>query len=184
MATGTEQWVHATASSRASSRPTERADAQVEGHGVSPRGVETIVVGYDGEEPAQRALDSAIKAAKLAHARLLIVAVLAMPLDPYAPRTFGTLDDSPPPRAPVREPPELKALTTAAVRRANDAGVAAESVWAIGDPARTIVDAARDSHAAKIIVGSHHHSLLERLFGHDVAASVEREAHCEVVVVD
>lgn len=60
----------------------------------APSVTETIVVGYDGEEPAQRTLERALEEAKAAHARLLIVAVEAMPLDPYAPRTFGTLDDS------------------------------------------------------------------------------------------
>jgi nucleotide-binding universal stress UspA family protein len=145
---------------------------------------ETIVVGYDGKDPAQRALERAIAEAKTTHARLLIVTVEAMPLDPYAPRTFGTLDDGPPPVAPVAEPPELRLLTVEAMKRAESEGVPADYLWAAGDPARTIVDAARDNRASKIIIGSHHHSLVQRLLGQDVAAAVKHEARCKVLVVE
>ena len=145
---------------------------------------ETIVVGYDGEEPAKRALERAIEQAKADHARLLIVSVAAMPLDPYAPATFGTLDDSPPPSPPGAEPPALRAATAEALKRAEAVGVTADYLWAVGDAARTIVGAARDNGASMIIVGSHHHSLLQRLLGQDVAAVVRHEAKCEVIVVD
>jgi nucleotide-binding universal stress UspA family protein len=145
---------------------------------------ETIVVGYDAEEPAKRALERAIEQAKTDHARLLVVSVEAMPLDPYAPRTFGTLDDSPPAVSPVVEPPALRPATADALKRAEAAGVTADYLWAVGDPARTIVDAARDNDASMIIVGSHHHSLLQRLLGQDVAAAVRREAKCDVIVVE
>ena len=145
---------------------------------------ETIVVGYDAEEPAKRALERAIEEAKAARARLLIVAVEAMPLDPYAPATFGTLDDSPPTLAPLVEPPALQRVIAEAMSRAEAEGVPAEYVWSVGDPARTIVDTARDSGASTIIVGSRHHSLLQRLFGQDVGAAVAHEANCDVIVVE
>ena len=144
----------------------------------------TIVVGYDAREPAKRALERAIEEARASNGRLLIVAVLPIPLDPYAPRSFGTLDDSPPPREPRIEPPELRPITDEAMRRARAAGVAADYVWAEGDPARTIVDAARDSGASTIVVGSHQHGFLARLLGQDVAAAVKREARSDVIVVE
>ena len=59
-----------------------------------------------------------------------------------------------------------------------------EYVWAPGEPARLIVDTAKDRGAPTIVVGHHHHGMLGRLFGTDVAADVERNASCEVVVVD
>jgi nucleotide-binding universal stress UspA family protein len=144
----------------------------------------TIVVGYDDREPAQHALERAIADAKATHAHLLIVAVDAVPLDPNIPPNFGTLDDLPPPQAAPTEPPEIRALIAKAKKQAKTAGVHADSVWAIGDPARTIVDVARDNHASTIVLGSHHHSLLGRLFGQDVAAAVKHEAGCEVLVVE
>jgi nucleotide-binding universal stress UspA family protein len=144
----------------------------------------TIVVGYDAHEPAKRALERAIDEAKATAGRLVIVAVEAMPLDPYAPATFGTFDDSPPLLAPVDVPPELQPVIDEALDRAKAAGVPAEYVWAVGDPARTILDAARDKGASTIIVGSHHHTLLQRLLGEDIAAAVQHEAKCDVIIVE
>jgi nucleotide-binding universal stress UspA family protein len=144
----------------------------------------TIVVGYDGREPAQHALERAITEAKTAHGRLVIVAVEAVPLDPNIPPNFGTLDDIPPPQSPPVEPPAIRALIAEATRRAKAEGVRADYVWTIGDPAQTIVDVARDNHASTIVVGSHHHNLLARLLGQDVAAAVKHEADCDVLVVD
>jgi nucleotide-binding universal stress UspA family protein len=144
----------------------------------------TIVVGYDGKEPAQHALERALEEAKAADARLLIVTVEDMPLDPYEPPTFGTLDDSPPVEPLLAEPPELRPITARAMSQAEAKGVPADYLWAVGDPARTIVDAARDSSASTIIVGSHHHSLLQRLLGQDVAVAVQHEANCSVIVVE
>ena len=99
-------------------------------------------------------------------------------------KTFGTLDDSRPTRSPLVEPPELRPVTAEAMGRAKAEGVPADYVWAVGDPARTIVDAARDNSATTIVVGSHHHSLLQRLLGQDVAAAVQHEANCDVIVVE
>ncbi len=144
----------------------------------------TIVVGYDGREPAERALDRAIAEAKATHAHLLIVAVEAVPLDPDIPANFGTLDDIPPPAAAPVEPPEIRVELAEATKKAKRAGVHADSIWTIGQPADTIVAVARDQRAELIVLGSHHHSLLGRLFGQDVAAAVKHEAGCDVLVVD
>ncbi len=144
----------------------------------------TIVVGYDGREPARHALERAIADAKATHSHLLIVAVDAVPLDPDIPPNFGTLDVIPPPSAPAVEPPEIRAMIAEATKHAKAAGVHADSVWAIGEPAHTIVDIARDNHASTIVLGAHHHSFLGRLFGQDVAAAVKQEANSDVLVVD
>ena len=45
-----------------------------------------------------------------------------------------------------------------------------------------ILRVADEHEAAVIVVGTHHHSALSRLFGEDVAATVTRRAHCDVVV--
>jgi len=142
---------------------------------------DTIVVGYDGHERSKRALERAIDEAKAAQGRLLIVAVEAMPLDPYAPPTFNIGQPTP---SPMVEPPPLKTLTDEAMSRADAAGVPADFVWAVGDPARTIIDTARDNNAKSIVVGLHHHSLLERLLGEDVDAAVKEQAKCDVITVE
>ena len=67
----------------------------------------TIVVGYDGEDAADRALDQAIEQARDHHAKLLVASVAEMPLNPEGPQNFGTLDDSPAQMIPLVEPREL-----------------------------------------------------------------------------
>jgi nucleotide-binding universal stress UspA family protein len=144
----------------------------------------TIVVGYDGEEPAARALERAIDEARSSHAKLLVVSVAEMPLDPEGLRNFGTLDDSPGRRTPLVEPAELEPMLEEARTTIEAAGVKADYAWAAGDPASAIVDAAKERRARLIVLGSHHHRLLNRLMGDDVGAQVKRDAGCEVLVVD
>ncbi len=146
--------------------------------------MKTIVVGYDGHEAAQRALDRAIEEARERDAHLVVVAVVEMPLNPEGPQNFGTLDDSPARMIPLVEPPELEPVFRAARERIDAAGVQAEYSWAAGEPADAIVGEARDRKAELVVVGSHHHGLLSRLFGTDVAAEVKRTAGCDVIVVE
>ena len=144
----------------------------------------TIVVGYDGEQAAERALDRAIEEARGSGARLVVVAVLALPLNPEGPQNFGTLDDSPARMIPLVVPPELEPVQQHAAERISAEGIEAELFWAVGDPAQEIVDAAREHKASVVIVGSHHHSLLGRLLRLDVAAEAERELDAKVIAVD
>lgn len=143
----------------------------------------TIVVGYDGEEPARRALDRAIDEARTSNAHLVVVAVAEMSLNPEGPQNFGTLDDTPMSMIPLVEPAELEPVLAGAREHVESAGLTADYVWAAGEPAGAIVGAARDRKATLIVVGSHHHSLFGRLLGADVAAEVKREAGCDVIAV-
>jgi nucleotide-binding universal stress UspA family protein len=144
----------------------------------------TIVVGYDGEDAADRALDQAIEQARDHHAKLLVVSVAEMPLNPEGPQNFGSLDDSPPPMMPLVEPPELDPVFEEARGKIEAAGVKADYFWAAGDPASAIVGAARDRSARLIVLGSPHHNLFSRLLGGDVAAVVKKDAGCDVLVVE
>jgi nucleotide-binding universal stress UspA family protein len=144
----------------------------------------TIVVGYDGEDAADRALDQAIEQARDHHAKLLIVSVAEMPLNPEGPQNFGTLDDSPAVMIPLVEPPELEPVFAEAHQKIESAGVRADYFWAAGDPASAIVGAAKDKNARLIVLGSHHHNLLSRLLGGDVAGVVKKDAGCDVLVVE
>jgi nucleotide-binding universal stress UspA family protein len=147
---------------------------------------ETIVVGYDGGEPAKRALDRAIELAKAGGGRLVIAAAYALPFDPLIlPGEYGNEVPAPLPVAdPLGEPAALKPIVDEALARAGSAGLTAESVTGAGDPARVILDAAKDNGASKIVIGGEHHSWFGKLFGDDVEGEVKREAGCDVVVVD
>jgi universal stress protein A len=147
---------------------------------VSP----AIVVGYDGEDASDRALERAIGEARTAGAELVVVAVSEMPLNPEGPQNFGTLDDSPARMIPLVEPTELEPVMDEARAKIESAGITADYVWGAGEPASAIVGAARDRGAELIVLGSHHHSWLSRKLGGDVAAQVKRDAGCDVLVVE
>ena len=146
--------------------------------------VSTIVVGYDGTERSSRALDRAIDEAHKDRAQLVVVAVAEMPLNPEGPQNFGTLDDSPARMIPLVEPPELEPVLAQAKKRVESAGLTGEFMWAAGEPANEIVEAAKDRGAGLIVIGSHHHSLLARILGPDVATQVKRNAGCDVIVTE
>jgi nucleotide-binding universal stress UspA family protein len=109
-----------------------------------------------------------------------------MPVDPGMPSMVYDVSGGgvplPDPYPPL--PPPLEPIMDRAKQQVDEAGVTADYIWGVGDPARAIVDAARDRNAAKIVIGADHHGLFGRLFGSDVEAEVKREAKCEVVVVD
>ncbi len=146
---------------------------------------ETIVVGYDGEERSERALDQAIEDAKPSGGTVVVVVVEYMPVEPNVPSRYG-FDPTKPDdlRAPGDEPPpSLKPILEQAAEKLKTAGVQATYVWGAGDPARVIVDAAATHSAAKIMIGPDHHGFFGHLFGDDVEAEVKRQAGCDVVVV-
>jgi nucleotide-binding universal stress UspA family protein len=144
----------------------------------------TVLVGYDDSEAAARALARATVEARSRSAPLVVLAVLELPLDPRDAHQFGTAGDGTPVTGPFPEPPEITEILATARTQIEGAGVRADYVWAPGEPARLIVDVARERGADAIVVGHHHHSMLGRLFGTDVAADVQRHAECEVLVVD
>jgi nucleotide-binding universal stress UspA family protein len=146
--------------------------------------VSKIVVGYDGAERSSKALDRAIDEARKDRAQLVVVAVAEMPLNPEGPQNFGTLDDSPARMIPLVEPAELEPVLAEAKERVESAGLTGEYMWAAGDPANEIVEAAKDRGAELIVIGSHHHGLLARILGPDVATQVKRDAGCDVIVAD
>jgi nucleotide-binding universal stress UspA family protein len=145
---------------------------------------QTILVGYDDKEPAKRALQHAIEEAKRTGARLVVLAVEELPLNPQGLQNYGTLDDSPPVLLPVDPPDDIEAILDRAQAAVRDAGIEADYAWSAGDPSAEIVAAARDQKADLVVLGEHHHSGLGRFFGSDTAAEVERELGADVVVVE
>jgi nucleotide-binding universal stress UspA family protein len=142
-----------------------------------------ILVGYDGSAGGHRALERAIAEAHESRARVTVISVENLPLDPEGPRNFGTLDDiSPDEGAPLSAPPDVVAHLSEARERLAAAGLDAELMWAAGEPGRSIVDAAKRIRADAIVLGEHHHGFLSGLFGSDVDEAVQREAGCDVIL--
>ena len=151
---------------------------------MTPARTGSIVVGYDDEDAAKRALERALDEAKANGTDLAVVSVVELPLDPEGPQNFGTLDDSPARMIPLVVPDELEPVIAHARERVAAEGVSADFLWAAGDPANVLVDVARDRGASLVVVGSHHHGFMAKLLGTDVAAEVKRHAGADVLVVE
>jgi nucleotide-binding universal stress UspA family protein len=136
--------------------------------------MKTIVIGYDETDPARRALDRAAALGRAFGAHLVVTSVV--PLAPASPR--GGIEV---------EPDESLADHQAELARALDvlhnAGLEAELVAAIGDPAEAIVELARTREADLIIVGSRALNPIQRLLGQSVSGPVVRHAPCDVLIV-
>jgi nucleotide-binding universal stress UspA family protein len=145
--------------------------------------VSGVLVGFDDSAAARRALDRGIAEARARKARLIVLSVFEVPLDPQVDRFFGTLDDIADWEGkPIAPPPELIGLLTEARDEVEGHGLQAEFMWAAGEPGNAIVEAARDAKVDTVVLGEHHHSFLAGLFGSDVAAAVERELGSAVIV--
>ena len=142
-----------------------------------------ILVAYDGSASSRRALERAAAEARDSHARITVVSIAEMPLNPNEPRFFGTLDDiSPGEGGPLEAPPDVVAELTEARDVLLAAGFDPDLVWSAGEPGREIVDTAKRIGARTIVLGEHHHGFLSGLFGGDVGEAVQREAGCTVIL--
>lgn len=142
-----------------------------------------IVVGTDGSVTAERAVAQAAALAAADDARLVIVTAYAAGTGDDA-RARVQPDDLPPDiRHVLTDRVQAEELTAKGRAAAREAGVRSTVVQALeGDPAETLLEAARDFSADLIVVGSkgltsHAHFILG-----SVAASVAHHAPCDVLV--
>lgn len=148
--------------------PGERSKALATDGLDEPR---TIIVGYDGSEPAKRAL---ARAAVLAEPQTRIVVVAAA--EPY-PRSGITIPAN-------RDPEEIRQRRREldqARRYLSEAGILAETMLSRGRPADVLLEAAED--ADLLIVGSRRLNRLERLVLGSVSSKVVQAATGDVLVV-
>ena len=152
---------------------------------------ETIVVGYDGQDHSERALELAIETVQATGGKVIVVVAEDVPPIPLeSSMAFGGYDPmgyevtQPTPLPSTQEPlPGAQEIIDRAMKKVEAAGVTGEYTWGVGNPAQVIVDAARERGASKIVIGSHHHGFFARLF-ENVEAEVRRAADCEVVVAE
>ena len=123
----------------------------------------TIVVAYDESAPSQRALERAADLARRYEDTLIVTSVI--------PVWIGGVDGRP--------GPELRQAGS----KVAALGVPFELVEAIGDPGQAIVEVAEAKDAQLIVVGTREPSLVERLLGMSVSERVQRQAHCDVLIV-
>lgn len=127
-----------------------------------------ILVGTDGSDGANRAIDLASELARTARGTLTIVAVGAPLL------------------AKETEQELLEEELSEAEKRARRAGLKPKSIrikslW--GDPAETLIEAIRSEKADAIVVGRRGHGRLAGLLLGSIAQKLVSLAPCAVVVV-
>jgi monovalent cation/proton antiporter MnhG/PhaG subunit len=131
-----------------------------------------IVVGYDGSEPAKRALE---RAAQIVAEGGRITLVAAGSILPSAPRP-GTGE-----RADELE--ERRRVLLEGRERLAELGIAADVVEAVGDPTDAIIETARELDADLIVVGTRGRNVAARVLLGSVSTTVVNQAHCDVLVV-
>jgi nucleotide-binding universal stress UspA family protein len=134
----------------------------------------TIIVGYDETEPSKRALERATELAQAFGAKIVVTSV-AHVLVP-GPHGAGGIDPVDPLELHQEQLDHAKAFLT-------ERNVVAEYQTAAGDAAEAIVDLAEHRKADLIVVGTREPSIIQRLLGLSVSASVARRAHCDVLIV-
>jgi nucleotide-binding universal stress UspA family protein len=136
--------------------------------------MKTIVVGYDGTEASERALERAGDLAAAFGSAVLLTSVA--PTMSGVAHGGGSVDPTDPPEA-------HESLLESARSKLADRGLQAEVVLGVGDPAEAIVDLAEQRSADLVVVGTREPGFWERLLGHSVSASVQRHARCDVLIV-
>ena len=139
--------------------------------------VSSILIGYDGTEHSDRALERAKSYGRALGARLVVVTV-AYPVAPIA----GAADVV----APVAiddAVAEAQADADRVMARARSRVDEAEFVTRLGDAADAILEFAEENDIDLIVVGTHEPGFFERLFKGSVSQAVARRAPCDVLVV-
>jgi nucleotide-binding universal stress UspA family protein len=159
--------------------------------------VDTILVGYDGSDPAERALSRAAELAEALGARLVVVSVFGLgglpapeleaipPLPLGGPLSVG--GTIPVPEADPESQAELEKLARRELERARTTlsgrSVEADYVARLGSPADTLLAIAEERGADLIVVGSREHGFLERLVSPPVEEAVAKHAERDVLLV-
>jgi nucleotide-binding universal stress UspA family protein len=123
-----------------------------------------ILLAYNDTEVSNRALERAAQLAKLYEAKLVVTSV--------TPVLVGALTENGP-------GPELRRAET----RLEELGIEADLVEAIGEIPQAIVEVAESHDVGLIVLGTREPSQVERMLGHSVSESVQRMAHCDVLIV-
>jgi len=136
--------------------------------------MKTIVLGYDDSEPSMRALRRVIELAKAFDATVVVVSVArAMTA---AGRGIGPVDPTDPPELHREQLSHAKAVL-------DELGIGGTYEVGLGEPADLIVEVADQREADMIVVGTSEHGLIARLLGLSVSETVQRRAHCDVLIV-
>lgn len=137
---------------------------------------QTIVVGTDGSETAERALREATSLARSTDARLVLVSAFS-DLHPYRERIHRTA-----PAGPTELEEVADRLLQSAVGSIEE-NVEVEAVSRRGDPAEVLADVAQEQGAQLIVVGDRGLSAVKRFLLGSVSNKLAHHAPCNVLIV-
>jgi nucleotide-binding universal stress UspA family protein len=143
------------------------------GRRVTGLRLKSVVVGYDGSPPSDRAVD---RAATLVGSGGGVIVVTARP----SLASQGVISESILDAPPADERSELLERSRALLR---ERGVGATLVAANGDPAEALIQVAQDEDAEMILVGHTGTGYVTRALLGSTAENVLRHAPCDVLVV-
>jgi nucleotide-binding universal stress UspA family protein len=144
-----------------------------------------IVVGVDGSEPAERAVDAAAAISAATGAELTLVTASILPivakeeLESYAYAEHLSKQDL----DRLLVDPHPSCLDRARGRAAGRGVKSIETMAMIGDPAEEIVGAADRRHADLIVVGRRGRSRLESIICGSVSQKTMQLANCPVMII-
>jgi nucleotide-binding universal stress UspA family protein len=138
---------------------------------------QTIVVGTDGSDPAERAVREAIGIAARDGAKLHIVTAFPDPAMFQERIATGAT----PVDVNLRDVAESVAMRH--VHDANEKGVEVETHAREGNPAEAILDTANEVKADLIVVGNRGLSGIKRFLLGSVSQKVSEHADCNVMIV-
>jgi nucleotide-binding universal stress UspA family protein len=138
---------------------------------------QTIVVGTDGSEPAERAVREAIDIAARDGAQLHIVTAF------HDQAMYRERIESGATTVNINLQEVGDNVAARAVREAEAAGVKVMSHANAGDPAEAILDTASEQNADLIVVGSRGLSGVQRFLLGSVSHKVSELATCNVMIV-
>ncbi len=136
--------------------------------------IHNILLGYDGSESANMALDFAVNLARIFNAQLHVLAVARPPEFGDEVETQAVIENS-------RQ--QYHQVLRAAHAKLATAPFPAHCQVVIGHPAEQIVRYAEANGIDHIVVGHRGHTLFERWLIGSVARQVIAYAHCAVTVV-
>ncbi len=142
---------------------------------------QTIVVGTDGSETAQRAVEQAVALAGSLQARLEIVSAY----EPVSNQRLRQERQEVPPDMTwmVNAREDVEATLRSAVEVAEQAGVPATTYARQGDPADAILDVAEELRADLIVVGNKGMTGAKRFLLGSVPNRVSHHAPCSVLII-
>jgi nucleotide-binding universal stress UspA family protein len=146
--------------------------------------MKTIVVGYDGSDPAKRALERASSLAEKLGSKLVVTSVaepVAVADDPYVPGDAIGL--AAPAIVPVPDRAEASRELQEARELLKGRTHDAEYVATVGDAAQGIIEVADKHDADLIVVGTREPGFIDRVLGGDVSEAVSRRSHRDVLIV-